>query len=513
MEGDQELKFVCKFCNKRYSCGKSLGGHMRSHLIVNSAESEEKVEQNMKNVSSLNDGRKCQRDSRFEIVGHSAYGLRENPKKTWRAVDSTFPLQQERVCKQCGKGFQSLKALCGHMACHSEKERVLKDDHSWTSENQKLVMDSHSDTEAEAQRRRNRPTRKRYKRIIVKSSSLSFANGSSSASGIEQEQEEVAMCLMMLSRDSGNWGGFNSVAESSDIDSVVLETKSSSIDMRISRRECLDCIYNGDENVEIKKLGDRKLKVGGLNAELVQFENSDSGCFRNGVKKVESDVSVDGFLRNGENKMPKLSDTELGKGLNKLKCKGTELRKDLIKEKGQNYDSRKRIRNDSYDPEVCKNAQKRTKYVCGRNKNPIAQDLTGNVGRRFKPKKSKEHECPICHKIFKSGQAFGGHKRSHFLGGSEEKINQTPVINQELPEFPDLLDLNLPPPTEDESNEHAQVMPCNGSMKRLELQTIWCVTVCHMLFQRLMPRFEDVMEGGESCIAARGLSVHLSASF
>uniref|UniRef100_A0A5B6YUF5 Putative zinc finger protein 91-like n=1 Tax=Davidia involucrata TaxID=16924 RepID=A0A5B6YUF5_DAVIN len=411
MEGDQELRYVCKLCSKRYPSGKSLGGHMRSHVIVNSAESEEKVEHNMKKKVSRN----CERESKIELGGHSGYGLRENPKKTWRAVDSTFTSQQEKVCKQCGKGFQSLKALCGHMACHSEKERVLKDDHSWTSENQKPVMDSHSDTQAESPR------------IVVKS-----------VSGIEQKQEEVAMCLIMLSRDSGNWGGVNSIAESSDIDSVVLETKSSSIDMRISTREGLNCVYNGDENVEIKKLGDRKLKSGVL--------DSDSGCFRNGAKKVESDVSVDGFLRNDENKMPNLSDAELGKGLNRLKHKRTELRKVVeagIAANSTNSDSRKRTRNDS---ELCKNAQKRSKYEC--------QDFTCNVGRKFKPKKSKAHECPICLKVFKSGQALGGHKRSHVLGGSEDKSNQTPEIKKEVPQFRDLLDLNLPAPTED-----AQFMP------------------------------------------------------
>uniref|UniRef100_A0A5B6YU58 Putative zinc finger protein 91-like n=1 Tax=Davidia involucrata TaxID=16924 RepID=A0A5B6YU58_DAVIN len=442
MERDQELKYVCKLCNKRYPCGKSLGGHMRSHLIPNSAQSKKKVEHKMKKVSSMNGG-------------SSGYGLRENPKKTWRVVDSnhstsTSPLQQEKVCKQCGKAFQSLKALCGHMACHSEKEKGLKDDHSWTSENQKPVMDSQSESDSEVPNLPKRPPSKRYK------SSFSLANGSSSVSGIEQEQEEVAMCLMMLSRDSGNWG-----AESSDTDSVVLETKSSSIDMRISRNEafnCTNCICNGGENVEIKKLGGRKLESGALDAELVQVENSDSGYFRNEAKKVESDGSVDGFLRNDEYKKPKVdngtrfkvSDAELGKGLKRLKCK------DLIKEKRQDeagiasnstkYESRKRTRNDSYDPKVCNM----------NNNNPIAQDLSCNVGRKFKPNKSKGHECPICLRVFKSGQALGGHKRSHFLGGSEEKSNQTTVIKQELH---DLLDLNLPPPVEDEANEHAQFLP------------------------------------------------------
>ncbi|KAL7181510.1 hypothetical protein ACSBR1_040411 [Camellia fascicularis] len=457
MEDDQELRrFVCKSCNKRYPCGKSLGGHMRSHHVI--ANSDEKLEPNVRKI--------CKEDSRVELGGHFAsasasaagYGLRENPKRTWRASDSNFPLHQERVCKQCGKGFQSLKALCGHMACHSEKERVLKDDHSWTSENQKLLMDSHSDTDAEAPRRgAKRSSSVRYKRVAVKSSYL--LNGSSSVFEIDHEQEEVAMCLMMLSRDSGNWVGVNFVAESSDNNSVVLETKSSSIDMRIGRKKGLNWVHNRDETAKIKKLQKGKLKSGVFDAEeATQFENSDSEYFINGPKKVDSDVSVDGFLTNdnfkkhkiegGSNSRFMVSDTELGKGLNKVKCKRTESTNNLFpKEKGHDesgivsnsikFDSRKRTVIGSYS-----------------KKKQSVRDLLCNGERRLKSKKSKGHECPICHRMFKSGQALGGHKRSHFLGESREKSNQTiPVIEQEISEVPDLLDLNLPALPEEEENE------------------------------------------------------------
>ena len=116
---------------------------MRTHGTSNSSESDEKFEPNVIKISSLKDF------SKFELGGQSGYGLRENPKKTWRLVGSKVNSKQDQICKQCGKGFQSLKALCGHMACHSERERVLKDDHSWTGEND-------SDTEAEAPRRSKR---------------------------------------------------------------------------------------------------------------------------------------------------------------------------------------------------------------------------------------------------------------------------------------------------------------------------------------------------------------------
>ncbi|CAK9175212.1 unnamed protein product [Ilex paraguariensis] len=530
MGEDEELRFVCKLCDKRYPSGKSLGGHMRSHVIADSAESQGKVEAKMEKVSSLNGERNInsERDSIFELNGNG-YGLRENPRKTWRVVNSANPLPQDKVCKQCGKGFQSVKALCGHMACHSEKERVLKDVHSWTMENQKQVMDSHSDTEPEDPKQR-----KRSKNVRLKSS-FSLANGSSPVCEIdEQEQEEIAMCLMMLSKDSGNWGGVNSVVESSDNNSVVLETKSSSIDMRIGRNEGLNSIYKGDKTLEMKNLGGKKLKSSVLESEIAQPENSDSGYFINGPKKVESDISVDGVLRNGEYQKLKVSGSDefeesgakLEKGVSRIKCFDTKGKKILIKEKGcdgggiasksMNYNSRKRTMLSSDSPEssdakICKSAQKRTKYECltckkifnsfqglgghrpchKRNNvcfkseylspenslegdstpeffpngklgesvsynKQVAQDLSCNAEKRSRSKRSKGHECPICLRIFKSGQALGGHKRSHFIGGPEDSTNRTLVIKQELPNF---LDLNLPAPTEDEADGHAQFIP------------------------------------------------------
>ncbi|MCD9641840.1 hypothetical protein HAX54_028294 [Datura stramonium] len=533
MEGDQDLKFVCKLCNKKYPCGKSLGGHVRSHLLANSAElEEESYEAKHEKLQSWSSGeRKNNYESKFELGGHSGYGLRENPKKTWRAVDSTSPLPQERVCQQCGKVFQSLKALCGHMACHSEK----------------LVMDSHSDTETDEEepRLRTRSKTNRYKRIVVKSSNYCLVNnttvnnGSSSVSEIdEQHQEEVAKCLMMLSRDSGNWNGVNSVVESSDNNSVVLETKSSSTDMKFARKDRLNCVYNQDETPGTKKREERKLKLSVLDVEA-ESENSDSAYFLDENTIVESDVSVDGFHRNGNSKWSTSqmshvvwrdeSGTDKGKGLNRTKTYPTEARKDLVEE--CDYDDypitsyvdkcepRKRTKDSSYHPELknqsfkkiklgskspegCKNIPKK-KYEClnckksfnsyqalgghrpchkktnaylesinGTGESSVdadcddkhretfssrkpAKDLSYNPEKKIKPKKSNWHECPFCDRIFKSGQALGGHKRSHFIVGTEQNMNRSSAVKKEAD---NLLDLNLPAPVDDENDEHAHLV-------------------------------------------------------
>ncbi|KAL1566374.1 zinc finger protein ZAT4-like [Salvia divinorum] len=69
-------------------------------------------------------------------------------------------------------------------------------------------------------------------------------------------------------------------------------------------------------------------------------------------------------------------------------------------------------------------------------------------------KKSKDHECPICFKIFPSGQALGGHKRSHLIT-DQSKTSTTGhlrVEDAQTPRVRHFLDLNLPAPVEEDCN-------------------------------------------------------------
>ncbi|XP_056863705.1 zinc finger protein ZAT3-like [Raphanus sativus] len=42
-------------------------------------------------------------------------------------------------------------------------------------------------------------------------------------------------------------------------------------------------------------------------------------------------------------------------------------------------------------------------------------------------KKTNAHECTICHRVFSSGQALGGHKRCHWLTPSTNYLRMTPL--------------------------------------------------------------------------------------
>ncbi|KAF5744291.1 hypothetical protein HS088_TW08G00891 [Tripterygium wilfordii] len=67
-------------------------------------------------------------------------------------------------------------------------------------------------------------------------------------------------------------------------------------------------------------------------------------------------------------------------------------------------------------------------------------------------KKSKVHECSICHRVFSSGQALGGHKRCHWITSNSQNASSLPKFHQDHNSNPLIgltLDLNLPAPADD----------------------------------------------------------------
>lgn len=365
------------------------------------------------------------------------------------------------------------------MACHSEKGRVLKEYRK--SENSELV-DSHFDTD-ENLSRQTRTRAKRYKKSVVKSSDFGNNNGSSSVCDSEEDDtEDVAACLMMLSRDSRKWSGVSSIVKSSDNQSTDLETKSSSVEMKTPTN---DAIY-------------RKPTSSALGTKSVSTKNYASGY----LKKGESDISTDELFNNCQYK-----DVELEMIYNRVKhhsadeskgLKGNEFGYVGTSPKLEKFDSKKRAR-DRYDSiERNKNVHSRKKYDCVNcnrsfdsfqalgghrpchkkadptfqytydtsdnsledditpistpirklgqrpyNRKPVSGDFSVDAKKKDRAKKCKAHQCPFCSKMFKSGQALGSHKRTHFIYDPEDSGSSPPTTRS-------LIDLNLPAPEEDD---------------------------------------------------------------
>ncbi|KAE9609647.1 hypothetical protein Lal_00006691 [Lupinus albus] len=521
MEEVQELmkqQHACKFCIKSFPCGRSLGGHMRSHItnLSSSAETEDKEK-----VGGSEAG--------FGTTINTGYGLRENPKKTWRIADSTgeetsLTLTIERFCRECGKGFHSWKALFGHMKCHSDKQKVsnslVEDQDSVTnnnassSNNDKMVLlDTQSDNEAAAPSKRRRSKRRRTRYMVAANTNPS---SSSSLSEVEQEQEEVAMSLIMLSKDLSPWSGINSLADFSDNNSAYFQT-SSSVQTKFEKMKntVLNC---SSEIAKVINQSGKKLEFGScvsgnLNSKGKGSEPLTTEFKSEKAKKCELDY------------VPALEDCEV------YRVNGTEsvLSKSTISNKYRSIKTKflgSELKSNSHQnltdkpseaAEFSKNPHKRGKFECTtcnkifdsyqalgghrashkrnkscfvsrneRSENSIETELSPDPTTESKvmknsvreylveaemdaagfenevsyrvteSKKSKVHECPICFKVFQSGQALGGHKRSHLASGSDSTKNfQKVVLEEPVREIREFLDLNLPAATEEESTSYA----------------------------------------------------------
>ncbi|PSR89135.1 Zinc finger protein [Actinidia chinensis var. chinensis] len=529
MEEDQQPKHVCKLCDKSFPCGRSLGGHMRSHMMNSSHDESSKLTKK-KLLSIKHAWIKAKPDTTVFEAGANAgaYGLRENPKKTPKFAGSNneYALLHDKMCRECGKGFQSWKALFGHMKCHSEKfSNSLEVEDSW----------SQSDNETAAPNRKKRSRRvRRY--LATTSSSLSMANNnhnnnnnnaSSSVSENDQlEQEEVAMCLMMLSRDMCSHKF--SVDESSDNNFELLEAGSSIWINRVAKTEKFkklrygklesavlethsqfDCSKQSEYKLKKSKVGDggrfRESEVElGKNywphdCENVKFKKLKNGKLESATLDYNSQFAS-GFSINTSKSNRFFGDDKSNKSRvedeSVFEASEIELGKNLVKEnvlaEADQFSSKKKS--------ICSNLESgsKSKFECttcnktfhsyqalgghrashkktkgcfatktDSNENSIETKTKPpqNESRPIDKEKSKKtvcaskkpnkdsHECPICFKVFPSGQALGGHKRTHLVGGSEAKSNQSVVIIQKpIPETRDFLDLNLPAPTEEVSN-------------------------------------------------------------
>lgn len=405
--GSGRMEHRCKLCNKTFSSGKVLGGHMRGHGTKNSAKAEKKLK-----VSNV--------DFEGDDDEHAGYGLRVNPKKSWKFSGSKVQAsEKESLCKVCGKRFDSMKAMFGHMRHHSSRERketqCCKDcgkafdslraltahtkihskrlrtsDGSQSISSEKLFVDFQYSTETMGLIRRKRSKRLRYK--ITPSSSFSGMNESKYASEFGQEVVDGAICLMIISRGGINWGRISSVTESSDNNSLSLEVQSPVQKNRIMGNRGGISVCNDTGN------------------KIFEFGENDSGFASDEEKTGKLEVPIDRFYRGAECKRPKLDEDSAFAGYDAeiekeshgemeailTEVTEVELDVDIIEEE---------------ELDVTKlGSMKSGMKACDSGNNM----LYGTESEIFADsRKKREHKCRTCKKLFRSHQALGGHQRVH----------------------------------------------------------------------------------------------------
>ncbi|XP_065859990.1 zinc finger protein ZAT9-like isoform X2 [Euphorbia lathyris] len=295
----------CKLCYKSFSNGRALGGHMRSHMLnlpipqkpedeieIEIEEDDEEEEDEIQiqlseetesaSSSSSEDGD----DEEKEIL----YGLRENPKRSIRLVDPEF------------------------------SSVVLQD------------RESETESSKNPTRRRSKRTRKLLEHQYRDLKKLKFSSFTESWTEPEQPvssisdtttEEDVAFCLMMLSRDN-KW-----------------RKKTEKLSQAKHELEEEEETEESEESKSFKTKSKGKYKCETCNKVFKSYQAL--GGHRASHKKLR--------LHN-----PSHNETELD------------------------------------------------------TENAVTSSSAVVV-----PPVKKIHECPYCLRVFSSGQALGGHKRSHNL--------------------------------------------------------------------------------------------------
>ncbi|RWR89805.1 zinc finger protein ZAT1-like protein [Cinnamomum micranthum f. kanehirae] len=326
-------KHTCKLCSRTFSNGRALGGHMRSHvtalspspnlqkILPESAEEEvEEINESSPSFSSASEEEEDDNERRAQAQAQY-YGLRENPKKSFRIVDPEF----------------------------------------FAIDEGSVIQDRESETESSKNHLRKRSKRKRRSIHSVPNHKAEPEPEPEPVSSISYTtpEEDVARSLMMLSRD---------------------------IWMRGSTKP-----FDLSEEEEEEQV------------QVVEEEEEEE----------EEDNDEEEELRS------------CPRGRSKYQCGTCKKVFRSYQALGGHRASHKKIRTCAPPPPAARFAG--------------ADSTARNADHR------RIHECPVCFRVFKSGQALGGHKRSHVTAAAaaaSPSASAATVFN--------MIDLNLPAPVEDD---------------------------------------------------------------
>ncbi|KAE8697522.1 putative Tetraspanin7 [Hibiscus syriacus] len=318
-----ELKYFCKICNKRFGCGRALGGHMRSHGIGDESRYIE-------DDDAASDGREVSGTNIVPSSKKRMYGLGTNPNR----------LKSFRVCENCGREFFSWESFLEHGKCSSKD-----------AESPGSLQGSEGDDDV----------------VMRKGSGYSSKRKRSSFSDCtSSEEEDVAKCLMMLSN-------------ATVVVPLVTEPEESctSASKEEETRNTMDFItaiaYR--PRVPMDKAKGVAKGVFECKACMKVFNSHQAlGGHRASHKKVQGCFAA-------------------------------------------------RLDNDHNGRDDSLAGDDRKEFFVAKSIPNFQVDTSASTSKT----KSKVHECSICHRVFSSGQALGGHKRCHWIT-SNPPADHTPSL-------------------------------------------------------------------------------------
>ncbi|TKY66327.1 Zinc finger protein ZAT9 [Spatholobus suberectus] len=337
-------KHKCKLCFRSFSNGRALGGHMRSHMMnLPLSKPEEASLRTIQLSFEAESASSSSSSSDDDDDKGLCYGLRENPKRSIRIVDPEFSFAAADTGSVILQDRESETESSKNNPTRRRSKRpwnnnYYNNNNNTTNSNKKQVLGQKSKTESWVD---HEPA-----------SSVSDAT----------TEEDVAFCLMMLSRDK--WKRQNDQPQF--VEDQYEEEEDDDEDEEEEEDEAFE---ESEESQETMKLSKNRVR-GRYKCETCDkvFQSYQAlGGHRASHKKIKVNIKVDG-------------------------------------------------------------------------------DEEGEFQHRKKSGVEKKiHECPVCFRVFASGQALGGHKRTHVTGSA------TATVPSSSAKFGNsFIDLNLPAPIDDD---------------------------------------------------------------
>ncbi|EYU31946.1 hypothetical protein ABFS82_02G146300 [Erythranthe guttata] len=379
---EPSFKHYCRVCKKGFMCGRALGGHMRAHGIGDESGG------NLDDDDTLSDWDGHHKfgggggDVRSNNSNKKMYQLRTNPNR----------LKSCRTCENCGKEFLSWKSFLEHGKCSS-------DDAS-----DSLVSSPEEYSGDDGGRRGGGGWSKRKRSLRSKVDN----NSNCISSPSEDEDLLMARCLVQLA---------NTTVEPPPPAAAAAEPEESCASA--SREE-------ERRNPRTAYFAPPPKNIRAAAAATTSFDHQQKaakGLFEcKACKKVFNSHQALGGHRASHKKV---------KG-----CYAA--RQDQITDEQNNNNNNNGgggatlLRPPQPEDDVITNeemfAPSKFEQGGGGHHPPPPAALVGAARR-----KSKVHECSICHRVFNSGQALGGHKRCHWITSNISPADTT--TSNSLPKF------------------------------------------------------------------------------